>query len=83
MEKPLVSGKTSVEEIYKLIREMPAEHQSELISKILEGSGLVVIMSNGCVTNNTINIGGKYEKLAEKIEALAVELCNLKSSVRN
>jgi hypothetical protein len=83
MEKPLVSGKTSVEEIYKLIREMPAEQQSELISKILEGSGLVVIMSNGCVTNNTINIGGKYEKLAEQIEALAAELRNLKSSVRN
>jgi hypothetical protein len=83
MEKPLVSGKTSVEEIYKLIREMPAEQQSELISQILEGSGLVVIMSNGCVTNNTINIGGKYEKLAEQIEALAVELRNLKSSVRN
>jgi hypothetical protein len=25
MEQPLVSGKNSVEEIYKLIREMPAE----------------------------------------------------------
>jgi hypothetical protein len=84
MEQPLVSGKTSVEEIYKLIREMPVEQQSELISKILEGSGLVVIMSNGCVTNNTINIGGgKYEKLAEQIEKIAAELRNLKSSVRN
>ena len=82
--EPLVSGgKNSVEEIYKIIREMPAEQQSELINKILEGSGLVVIMSNGCVTNNTINVGGKYEKLAEQIEALAVEVRNLKSSVRN
>jgi hypothetical protein len=83
MEQPLVSGKTSVEEIYKIIREMPAEQQSELINKILEGSGLVVIMSNGCVTGNTINIGGKCEKLAEQIEALAAELRNLKSSARN
>jgi hypothetical protein len=83
MEQPLVSGKASVEEIYKIIREMPAEQQSELINKILEGSGLVVIMSNGCVTGNTINIGGKCEKLAEQIEALAAELRNLKSSVRN
>ena len=82
--EPLVSGgKNSVDEIYKLIREMPAEKQSELINKVLEGSGLVVIMSNGCVTNNTINVGGKYEKLAEQIEALAVEIRNLKSSVRN
>lgn len=82
MEQPLVSGKNSVEELYKIIREMPAEQQSELINKILEGSGLVVIMSNGCVTNNTINVGGKCEKLAEQIEAIAVELRNLKS-VRN
>ena len=82
MEQPLVSGKTSVEEIYKLIRELPAEKQSELINKILEGSGLVVIMSNGCVTNNTINVGGRYDKLAEQIEAIAVELRTLKS-VRN
>jgi len=74
MEQPLVSGKTSVEDIYKLIREMPAEQQSELISKILEGSGLVVIMGNGCVTNNTINVGGRYEKLAEQIEKIAAEL---------
>jgi len=71
-----------VEEIYKLIRELPAEKQSELINKILEGSGLVVIMSNGCVTNNTINVGGRYDKLAEQIEAIAVELRTLKS-VRN
>ena len=83
MEPLVAGGKNSVEEIYKLIREMPAEKQSELINKILEGSGLVVIMSNGCVTNNTINVGGKYEKLAEQIEALAVEIRNLKSSVRN
>ena len=82
MEKPLVSGKTSVEDIYKLIREMPAEQQSELINKILEGSGLVVIMGNGCVTGNTINVGGRYEKLAEQIEAIALELRTLKS-VRN
>jgi len=68
-----------VEEIYKLIREMPAEKQSELINKILEGSGLVVIMSNGCVTGNTINVGGKCEKLAEQIEAIAAELRRLKS----
>jgi hypothetical protein len=79
--EPLVSGKNSVEEIYKLM-EMPAQKQSELINKILEGSGLVVIMSNGCVTGNTINVGGKYDKLAEQIEALAVELRTLKS-VRN
>lgn len=82
MEQPLVSGKASVEEIYKIIREMPAEQQSELINKILEGSGLVVIMGNGCVTNNTISVGGKCEKLAEKIEAIALELRTLKS-VRN
>ena len=82
MEQPLVSGKNSVEEIYKLIREMPAEQQSELINKILEGSGLVVIMSNGCVTGNTINVGGKCEKLAAQIEAIALELRTLKS-VRN
>ena len=82
MEQPLVAGKNSVEEIYKIIREMPAEQQSELINKILEGSGLVVIMSNGCVTGNTINVGGKCEKLAEQIEAIAVELRTLKS-VRN
>jgi hypothetical protein len=82
MEQPLVSGKTSVEEIYKLIRELPAEKQSELINKILEGSGLVVIMGNGCVTNNTINVGGRYDKLAEQIEAIALELRTLKS-VRN
>jgi hypothetical protein len=82
MEQPLVSGKTSVEDIYKLIREMPAEQQSELINKILEGSGLVVIMGNGCVTGNTINVGGRYEKLAEQIEAIALELRTLKS-VRN
>ena len=68
-----------MEEIYKLIREMPAEKQSELINKILEGSGLVVIMSNGCVTGNTINVGGKCEKLAEQIEAIAAELRRLKS----
>jgi len=81
--EPLVSGsKNSVEEIYKIIREMPAEKQSELINKILEGSGLVVIMSNGCVTGNTINVGGKCEKLAEQIEAIAVELRALKG-VRN
>jgi hypothetical protein len=80
--EPLVSGKTSVEEIYKLIKEMPAEKQSELINKILEGSGLVVIMGNGCVTNNTINVGGRYDKLAEQIEAIALELRTLKS-VRN
>jgi hypothetical protein len=79
--EPVVSGKTSVEEIYKIIREMPAEKQSELINKLLEGSGLVVIMSNGCVTNNTINIGGKCEKLAEQIEAIALELRTLK--IRN
>ena len=40
-------------------------------------------MSNGCVTGNTINVGGKYEKLAEQIEALAADIRNLKSSVRN
>lgn len=78
-QQPLVSSKNSVEEIYKLIREMPAEQQSELINKILEGSGLVVIMNNGCVTNNTINVGGKCEKLAEQIEAIAIQLRNLKS----
>lgn len=83
MEQPLVSGKNSVEELYKIIREMPADKQSELINKILEGSGLVVIMSNGCVTNNTINIGGKCDKLADQIEEIAAELRNLKSSVRN
>jgi hypothetical protein len=77
-----LSGKTSVEDIYKLIREMPAEQQSELINKILEGSGLVVIMGNGCVTGNTINVGGRYDKLAEQIEAIALELRTLKS-VRN
>ena len=82
MEQPLVSGKNSVEEIYKIIREMPVEKQSELINKLLEGSGLVVIMSNGCVTGNTINIGGKCDKLAEQIEAIAAELRTLKS-VRN
>jgi hypothetical protein len=82
-QQPLVSGKTSVEEIYKLIRELPAEKQSELINKILEGSGLVVIMGNGCVANNTISVGGKCEKLAEQIEKIAAELRNLKSSVRN
>jgi hypothetical protein len=80
--EPVVSGKTSVEEIYKLIRELPAEKQSELINKILEGSGLVVIMSNGCVTGNTINVGGRYEKLAEQIEKIAAELRTLKG-VRN
>jgi len=80
--EPVVSGKTSVEEIYKLIRELPAEKQSELINRILEGSGLVVIMGNGCVTNNTINVGGRYDKLAEQIEAIALELRTLKS-VRN
>jgi len=80
--EPLVSGKNPVEEIYKIIREMPAEQQSELINKILEGSGLVVIMSNGCVTGNTINVGGKCEKLAEQIEKIAVELRTLKS-IRN
>lgn len=80
--EPVVSGKNSVEEIYKLIRELPAEKQSELINKILEGSGLVVIMSNGCVTGNTINVGGRYDKLAEQIEAIALELRTLKS-VRN
>ncbi|WP_445246391.1 hypothetical protein [Microcoleus sp. OTE_8_concoct_300] len=80
--EPVVSGKNSVEEIYKLIRELPAEKQSELINKILEGSGLVVIMGNGCVTNNTINVGGRYDKLAEQIEAIALELRTLKS-VRN
>ena len=79
MEQPLVSGKNSVEEIYKIIREMPAEQQSELINKILEGSGLVVIMSNGCVTGNTISVGGKCEKLAEQIEKIAAELRILKS----
>ena len=78
--EPLVSGgKSSVEEIYKIIREMPAEKQSELINKILEGFGLVVIMSKGCVTGNTINVGGKCEKLAEQIEAIAVELRCFKS----
>jgi hypothetical protein len=35
-------------------------------------------MSNGCVTGNTINIGGKCEKLAEQIEAIALELRTLK-----
>jgi hypothetical protein len=80
--EPVVSGKTSVEEIYKLIRELPAEKQSELINRILEGSGLVVIMSNGCVTGNTINVGGRYEKLAEQIEKIAAELRTLKG-VRN
>jgi hypothetical protein len=80
--EPVVSGKTSVEEIYKLIRELPAEKQSELINKILEGSGLVVIMSNGCVTGNTITVGGRYEKLAEQIEKIAAELRTLKG-VRN
>lgn len=78
MEQPLVSGKNSVEEIYKIICEMPAEKQSEIINKLLEGSGLVVIMSNGCVINNTINIGGECEKLAEQIEAIALELRTLK-----
>ncbi len=80
--EPVVSGKNSVEEIYKLIRELPAEQQSELINKILESSGLVVIMGNGCVTGNTINVGGRYDKLAEQIEAIALELRTLKS-VRN
>ena len=82
MEQPLVSGKNSVEEIYKIIREMPAEKQSELINKFLKGSGLVVIIPNGCVTGNTINIGGKCEKLAEQIEKIAAELRTLKI-VRN
>jgi hypothetical protein len=79
MEQPVVSGNASVEEIYKLIRELPAEKQSELINKILEGSGLVVIMGNGCVTGNTISVGGKCDKLAEQIEAIALELRTLKS----
>jgi hypothetical protein len=83
LEKTLeVTGEQSADEIYKIIREMPAEEQSKLINKMLEGSGLVVIMSNGCVTGNTINISGKCDKLAEQIEAIAVELRSLKS-VRN
>lgn len=83
IEKALeVTGKQSVDEIYKIIREMPIEQQSKLINKMLEGSGLVVIMSNGCVTGNTINVSGKCDKLAEQIEAIAVELRALKS-VRN
>lgn len=77
-----VTSKQSVEEIYKIIREMPFEEQCKLINKMLEASGLVVIMSNGCVTNNTINISGKPDKLAEQIEAIASELRNLKN-VRN
>ena len=77
-----VIGNNCVDEIYKIIREMPAEEQSKLIQKMLEGSGLVVIMSNGCVTGNTINMSGKCEKLAEQIEAIAVELRALKN-VRN
>lgn len=77
-----VTGKQSVDEIYKIIREMPVEEQSKLINKMLEGSGLVVIMSNGCVTGNTINISGKCDKLANQIEAIALELRTLKS-VRN
>ncbi|HLO52516.1 MAG TPA: hypothetical protein VK211_29220 [Kamptonema sp.] len=83
MESLTLLGDNLVEEIYKIIREMPAEQQSELINKILEGSGLVVIMSNGSVTGNTINVGGgKYEKLAQKIEEVAAEVRNL-SNVRN
>lgn len=83
LEKSLeVIGEQSVDEIYKIIREMPVEEQSKLINKMLEGSGLVVIMSNGCVTGNTINISGKCDKLAEQIEAIALELRTLKS-VRN
>jgi hypothetical protein len=41
-----------------------------------------VIIPNGCVTGNTINIGGKCEKLAEQIEKIAAELRTLKI-VRN
>lgn len=70
----------SVEEIYKIIREMPAEKQSELINKLLEGTGLIAIMSNGCVTGNTINVGAKYEKLAQQVEDIASELRALKNS---
>lgn len=70
----------SVEEIYKIIREMPAEKQSELINKLLEGTGLIAIMSNGCVTGNTINVGAKYEKLAQQVEDIASELRALKNT---
>lgn len=83
VKNSLVGGK-SVEELYKLISKLPIEQQSELVNKILSGAGLVAIINNGCVSGNTINVGGaaKYEALAQEIEEVAAKVRNLEN-VRN
>ena len=78
-----------VEEIYKLISQLPIDQQSEIINKLLNGSGLIVMVNNGCVnhgcvTDNTINFAelAKYEQLAQRIEEVAAQVREL-SELKN